>query len=221
MSGTWLSESGSNLTFSIIVHPLFILPEQQFLLNKVVALSVFDLLTELGLHVHIKWPNDIICEQGKLSGILIENILQGALIRSSVIGIGINLNQLLFPEGSGVATSLKLVTGKNYPVDETLNSFMVCFERRYSALYQALAVAGSGASSLAGQSQPGSVLDAAYLGALYGFLEYKTYEIAGQQVSGKIVGISGSGEVQLEYEGRVAAFWLKEIKLVTAGPSPF
>lgn len=217
MTGSWLSESGKNLTFSIIVHPSFVLPEQQFLLNKVVALSVFDLLSGIVDGLYIKWPNDIICSEGKLSGILIENILQGAAIKSSVIGIGINLNQIQFPEGSGQATSLKLVTGADYAPDLILNNFMVFFERRYSALCQALTgekPVGPGLRALVGT-------DADYLQALYGYQQEKKYEVAGRQIRGKIVGISESGEVLLESDGKTSAFWLKEIKLIPSGSSPF
>lgn len=236
MTGSWLSESGKNLTFSIIVHPSFVLPEQQFLLNKVVALSVFDLLSGIVDGLYIKWPNDIICSEGKLSGILIENILQGAAIKSSVIGIGINLNQIQFPEGSGQATSLKLVTGADYAPDLILNNFMVFFERRYSALCQALTgekPVGPGLRALVGQPEAANVenrvtmpepvfsTDADYLQALYGYQQEKKYEVAGRQIRGKIVGISESGELLLESDGKTSAFWLKEIKLIPSGSSPF
>ena len=202
MSASWHSETGKNLTFSVIVHPDYLLPEQQFKLNKVVALSVFDLFNELNLAVKIKWPNDIICSKGKLAGILIENILQGNMLKHAIIGIGINLNQTEFPDAAGSAVSLQRVTGKAYNLIEVLNLFMFHFGKRYVQLKRA------------GYGLP----DTEYLCNLLGYKKVCTYEINGLTVGGIITGIHETGELELEIQGQKRLFWLKEIRFIHEGP---
>lgn len=202
MSSSWLSETGKNLTFSIIVHPFHLSPDQQFKLNKVVALSVFDLFAEMNLEVKIKWPNDIICPEGKLGGILIENIIQGNTLKHAIIGIGINLNQTEFPDAAGSAVSVRQLTGINYDLIEVLNLLLFHFGKRYLQLKRA----------------EYGLIDTDYLKNLLGYNEICTYEIDGMQVAGIIRGILETGELELDFQGKIRLFWLKEIKFVHTGP---
>ncbi|HYH55846.1 MAG TPA: biotin--[acetyl-CoA-carboxylase] ligase, partial [Anseongella sp.] len=106
---TWLSEPGKNLTFSLILNCEFLPPAEQFCLSMAVSLGVLGTVKrELGKEALIKWPNDIYFGAKKLGGILIENVLMGSLLRSSVTGIGLNVNQTHFPRLEG-ATSFRLV----------------------------------------------------------------------------------------------------------------
>lgn len=71
----------------------------------------------------IKWPNDILSEKKKICGILIENTLKQQQIQSSIIGVGLNVNQTHFID-LPKASSLKLITGKTYNLTELLDSFL-------------------------------------------------------------------------------------------------
>src|ERR1035441_10550859 len=97
MGNAWETESGKNLTCSFILYPEFLEADKQFFLNMAVALAVKDFCEHV-LHdeIKIKWPNDIYYHDKKLGGILIENSISGNKISSSVIGIGINVNQTAF-----------------------------------------------------------------------------------------------------------------------------
>src|SRR5690606_33679434 len=94
---TWITEDSRNLTLSILHKPSFLLPRNQFYLNVVTALGVQQAVSRLlKVPVFVKWPNDIMTEGGKLAGVLIENQLQGQAITHSIVGIGLNVNQLQF-----------------------------------------------------------------------------------------------------------------------------
>ncbi|GAC1381539.1 MAG: biotin--[acetyl-CoA-carboxylase] ligase [Ginsengibacter sp.] len=114
----WKSEKGKNLTASFIVDLCPIAIYRQFELIVDISLACAELFKNRGAtDVQIKWPNDIYYNDKKAGGILIENVLRGNLIKTSVIGIGININQTDFPEGIN-ATSLALITGKEFDVKE-------------------------------------------------------------------------------------------------------
>ena len=94
----WESAPHKNLTFTTILYPKFLPARKQFLLNQVVSLSVFDTLQKyITEGLTIKWPNDIYVFDKKITGILIQNSLQGHTLQSSIVGIGLNVNQIDFP----------------------------------------------------------------------------------------------------------------------------
>ena len=94
----WTSAAGENLTFSILLYPgkggnPKVNAIGQFCLSIVSSLSVIDFLSSKNVQASIKWPNDIYVGNKKVCGMLIENCLSGTEVSSSIIGIGINLNQ--------------------------------------------------------------------------------------------------------------------------------
>ena len=115
----WESAPGLNLTFSIVIKPIKLKADRQFALSMLVAVALHDALNELGVEVRIKWPNDIYYQDLKVSGILINNNLQGDYVNSSVIGIGLNVNQLNFAYPGAV--SLRSVTGRYFDLNTVLN----------------------------------------------------------------------------------------------------
>src|SRR5262245_58697712 len=79
----WQSEKGKNLLLSIILKPSFLSPNRQFFLNQIVSLAVRDTVVDLTRNnkVRVKWPNDVICGDAKIAGILIESAIQGNIIQ--------------------------------------------------------------------------------------------------------------------------------------------
>src|SRR6201996_2639796 len=107
---TWHAEPGKNLTFSLLLNPIFLPVSQQFDLTRAISISVFDTLRPLlGDALKIKWPNDVYYGDKKLGGMLIENILSGNTIKHAIVGIGLNVNQEKFPETAVNATSVKQI----------------------------------------------------------------------------------------------------------------
>lgn len=100
----WHSESGQNLLISYIFKPDNLSVMQQVQLTWATSLALVETLAKFNIEAHVKWPNDIFVNGNKIAGILIENQLLGERIASSIIGIGLNVNQQNFGEFS--ATSM-------------------------------------------------------------------------------------------------------------------
>ena len=109
---SWLVAPNLNLTFSILLYPNTIKPQDHFLLNVIISLGIMDWLKSQQIPASIKWPNDLMISNKKIGGILIENSLNKTSIRQSIVGIGINVNQIIFPETlQDKASSIKKETG--------------------------------------------------------------------------------------------------------------
>ena len=120
MGTRWQVEEGKNLTCSVLMHMKGFVLDDSFYISMITSLSIVKTLQGLGIpKLHVKWPNDILAEDKKVCGILIENIIKSTTIDSSVIGFGLNVNQTQF-EDLPNASSLKIITGKLYNLDEIL-----------------------------------------------------------------------------------------------------
>lgn len=117
---TWESESGKNLTFSIVLYPTALEAKKQFILSMLAALSCHEALSDYTDGFSIKWPNDIYWKDKKIGGILIENELEGKYITQSIIGIGLNINQEVFHSDAPNPISLKQVIGTEVNLQEVL-----------------------------------------------------------------------------------------------------
>ena len=95
-TNSWESERGENLLFSLVVRPKSLEASRAFALSEALSLAISDALSSYVEGVSIKWPNDIYCGQRKMTGILIENELAGTLVRRSILGVGLNVNQKRF-----------------------------------------------------------------------------------------------------------------------------
>lgn len=120
----WESEPEKNLLFSILVVPQKLHARAQFLISKAVSVALIQTLKPHVPGVQIKWPNDIYVGEGKLAGILIENMLQQEHIRYSVVGIGLNVNQELFHSDAPNPVSLFQLTGTVLDIQSILNDFI-------------------------------------------------------------------------------------------------
>ncbi|MBK8698654.1 MAG: biotin--[acetyl-CoA-carboxylase] ligase [Saprospiraceae bacterium] len=129
----WLSEPHKNLTVSLIVYPSFLHISDQFYLSMAVALGIIDYVeAKLCRTAHIKWPNDIYVGDDKLGGILIVNQLQGSTLSSSILGIGLNINQNHFPEEVPNGTSFQRITGAQFDLHDELIQLCIHLEKRYN-----------------------------------------------------------------------------------------
>lgn len=121
----WESEKGKNLLMSVLLYPN-LSPSEQFLITEWISLSITDFLIDT-LHlkeITIKWPNDIYVKDKKIAGILIEHSIEGTKINYSMAGIGLNINQEIFPDYIPNPTSIKLETATKYPIKKAMNKIM-------------------------------------------------------------------------------------------------
>jgi BirA family biotin operon repressor/biotin-[acetyl-CoA-carboxylase] ligase len=197
---SWLGEANKNVAFSLILHPSFLHADEQFLLTKVASLAVSDLMAELlpvqASAIRIKWPNDIYAAGSKIAGILIENSIGNHWIQSSVIGIGLNVNQEHFNTESFRASSVKMLGGKEYDLHAVVERLCEFLEARYLQL----------------KTNRREQLDHAYLKRLYQLDEWKFYTTNHTQFEGKIRSVSETGKLQVElHTSEIKEFDLKEI----------
>lgn len=127
---SWEAEPGKNLTFSILFTPAGIHPREQFSISEATVLGICDYLASHGVKGMVKWPNDVYVGDKKIAGILIENSLCGAEILSSIIGVGINVNQKVFLSDAPNPVSLSLLTGLDYDLGEETRTVARSIEKR-------------------------------------------------------------------------------------------
>ncbi len=125
----WCSERGANVLLSLLYRPaVMIHPRDQFAVSMAVSLAVVELLAEYGIRALIKWPNDIYVSDSKIAGILIENGFTGSRIEWSIVGMGLNINQSVFPPEVPNPVSIKMATEHEYDpavVSEALSEHVV------------------------------------------------------------------------------------------------
>jgi len=194
---TWEAAAGMNLTFSILVKPTFLFVKNQFYLTIITSLAVIDFLKDQSVaEVKIKWPNDILVGKKKIAGILIENSLQQETIQQSIVGIGLNINQNNF--AFSTATSLAIVKNQDFDLNQSLNSLMKNFEKRYLQL----------------RSGKLAELKSEYLENLFSLNESQTFISNGKELEGTIEDVDENGELMVLINGEKRNYNLKEISFV-------
>lgn len=131
----WQSQSGKNLLLSILLRPGCALEVSgQFLLSQAVALSIHSAMECYGVETRLKWPNDVYAGNRKLGGILVELDYSGAFVEQAIVGIGLNVNQAEFPPMDRVPVSMKMLLGRDIPVEDVLHDVLCLFNRYYNEL---------------------------------------------------------------------------------------
>ena len=225
----WESETGKNLTFSLIIQPKHIEPKNQFLISQAVSVGIVKYLKCMGgcktRPYNIKWPNDIFVGMKKIAGILIENTIQGNQVLFSVIGVGLNVNQTEFSKNAGNPTSLSLINKAQYDLETELEELVMLIESELDFL----------------KFDNGKDCQTRYLEHLLFFNEEREYNVyvgtdcksapanpdisAGsmsapakkewRKITGKIIGVNGFGFLQIQTKtGTIFECDIKEIVYV-------
>ena len=127
-TNTWESERGKNLLFSIKIHPKEIAASKQFHISMAVSLAITEALGQYIGDLSIKWPNDIYWRNGKICGILIENTLQGNVIKDSIIGVGLNVNQRHFQSEAPNPVSIWQICEQETNRELLLQNILKCMD---------------------------------------------------------------------------------------------
>lgn len=190
----WEAEPDKNITLSLILKPVFLSIHQQFYLTISISLAVLDTIhCFVPDSVKIKWPNDILAENKKLAGILIENSISGYNLQHSVVGIGLNVNQKKFRHPQ--ATSLANVTNTTYNKISVSEKLMEHIEARYLQL----------------KNNRLDKLKFDYLQHLYCYQAPHLFLINKEQTQGIIVGIDETGRLAVQIKDTLRYFNFKEI----------
>jgi len=128
----WANKPSLNLAFSVYKRFINFSVNEKFMLNILSSISVYEVLKKYKLNnLTIKWPNDIMTENKKIAGILIENSVRGNKINHSVIGVGININQSQFLDLPN-ATSVFLESGKKHSVEKIAVELKDAFKKNFT-----------------------------------------------------------------------------------------
>ena len=196
----WESEPGQNLTFSLVLYPSFLAPEAQFYLNKIIALGLADLVSEVLPErddIRIKWPNDIYIGNEKVAGTLIQNGVKGSEFDFSVIGIGLNVNQESFSGEAANPVSLQTMSHFAFDLENLFRQTLTKLEFRYNQLFRG------------GQKE----IDHDYLDRLFRIHQLAGYIYKGKSIRASITGVNRYGQLILEIPGeKIMECDLKEIK---------
>ncbi|MEL6673671.1 MAG: biotin--[acetyl-CoA-carboxylase] ligase [Bacteroidota bacterium] len=197
----WVSAPGQNLTFSLIYYPRFLLAQEVFSLSKVICLGLRDAISTClpWQEVLIKWPNDLLINQQKIAGILIENLLEGARLKACVAGIGLNVNQTQFDANlSPPPTSMRKFADADLNLEEVLETVFSHVEKYYLMLRE-----GNKAK-----------LDRTYLEHLYAYQEPHVFRAQEKLFTGVIQGVDRYGRLAIMIEQELAYFDIKEVSFV-------
>ncbi|MEJ2005936.1 MAG: biotin--[acetyl-CoA-carboxylase] ligase [Cyclobacteriaceae bacterium] len=195
MGNSWESEPGKNLTFRIVLYTKILSLSFQFRLTQSVSLGILKTLHPFAPGFSVKWPNDIYHNDTKMGGILIQNVLAGSNIDHSIIGIGLNINQLIF--SSPNATSLAKITGTLHSLNDLLGELAVDIEKYFLEL----------------KNNRHDSLHRNYINQLYRFGEDHLFK-AEDVFSGRIIDVRPSGELVVETLNGERNFWFKEIEFM-------
>ena len=196
----WESEHSKNLICSVYKKNINIKVQDQFVISALVSLALIKTLRKVNLsNIHIKWPNDIMSDNKKICGILIENIVKENYIKDTVIGIGLNVNQTIFNNLPNAA-SIKNLIGTTCSIDEILKDLVKNIKYYFNEL---------------DKSSINSIFKK-YEDALFRINKPSTFKNSkGEVFSGYIKGVSRSGKLNVMLEDNlVESYDLKEISML-------
>lgn len=190
----WHSQADKNLLFSLVFFP-DIKAVQHFSLSMIISLAISDYLILKGVEAIIKWPNDIVYENKKIAGILIENSILGDTIKSCIVGVGLNLNQIDFPVELSNPISLQNLTSITYDID---NEILIISDIIIS-VYERL------------KNKSFDEIRLMYLKRLYKFGQKSLYKTGDITFEATIKNVDNDGYLIMDCDGFEQRFYFKEI----------
>jgi BirA family biotin operon repressor/biotin-[acetyl-CoA-carboxylase] ligase len=142
MDRSWEANPGSSVMASVLLRPSFTESSGIGWLSLMTSLAISQAISELGPSPKIKWPNDVLVADKKLSGILAE---ASADLSCVVVGFGINVNQTKAQLPVETATSLFIETGRSSDRDQLLAAVIKNLRQLYLEL-----TAASGDATISG-----------------------------------------------------------------------
>jgi BirA family transcriptional regulator, biotin operon repressor / biotin---[acetyl-CoA-carboxylase] ligase len=203
----WESESGKNITMTLILKPTFLKAIDQFKLNMAVSIGIYNGICnflenqtslQLNENLKIKWPNDIYIGNSKIGGILIENNILGSNINTTIIGIGLNVNQLSFSNANASSLKSKLGCMEDFSLELLMETIFEHIEQIYLEL----------------KTMEFSELQSKYHSLLFRKDEWHPFLRNGILFNGKIVGVDQYGKLILDTIDGEQGFDFKEISFV-------
>lgn len=202
-SNSWESAKGMNLTFSVAFDMSWLPAAEQFLLSQLVPLSMLEVIDNYlpNEQLKIKWPNDLYFDGRKLGGILINSTISGNYLGSSIVGIGLNVNQMSFIDWPTHPISMKMISGKDCDLE--------------SLLHEIVNHLGKVIEDVANGLQTITSINNRYFARLFRYHEWADYKVGSQRLRLFMTGIDPFGRLQLIDEAQQAhCYDIKEIRFV-------
>jgi BirA family biotin operon repressor/biotin-[acetyl-CoA-carboxylase] ligase len=167
-------------------------------LHKISSLAVLDAVRYFthSDEVTIKWPNDIYVGRKKIAGILTKNVISGNVIKSSVIGIGLNVNQQHFSDQLPNPVSMKMINGETFEIRQILDRICKYFNYYYNLLHE----------------NNSDKVDELYLNTLLNHRTEAKYRVGEDIFTGMIEGVTEYGRLQVKHGNQIREFDIKEIE---------
>ena len=192
----WQSEKGKNLIISILKKNIKTKVQDQFEINMRISMAVLITLNTFGIpNLSVKWPNDILSDNKKISGVLIQLIVKKEIIKQAIIGIGVNVNQTHFnnlPQSS----SMKSITGTAFDI-EALTTELMTQLKHYFDVTNTDKLMTEYESVLFRKNKPSTFVN-----------------IQGVSFVGTIQGVSKRGMLRVKSEKVIEEFDLKSIQML-------
>ena len=132
---TWYGGEYENICGTFVLTPNCNIKQIENLTILIAQCLVATIKDLYDIQLDIKYPNDLMCNGKKVSGILTESVTNKEIVKYIFIGIGIDVNQIIFtPEIEQIATSLKKEYNKEFNREEIISSFFNIFEKEYKKL---------------------------------------------------------------------------------------
>lgn len=191
----WVTQPGMHLALSIIIQPDNMTASELPLLSMKTSLALVRVLKHENnsLLTTIKWPNDIYANGKKIAGILIENSLSSSKVQHSILGIGMNVNEKVFPDDLPNATSLFLLTKKEYDIKKLAEKVRLAVMHILDEISE--------------------TWKTEYDDFIYGAGQIMSFEEKGELVAARVLGVDFDGRIILEKaDGSRKSYFAHEIK---------
>lgn len=195
----WEAQRGKNLLFSILLRPQNIKASDGFAIQQIVSLSILKTLSQYTAGFSIKWPNDIYWKDKKICGFITENTITGENIDTSVVGIGINLNQRAFISTAPNPVSLWQIINRESSAQEIMEQItaeIIAGIEKYDA-------------------ESSTAVNREYMNSMYRASGLYPYISNGREFRAMICSVTPQGELILcEEDGTISSYRFKEVKYI-------
>jgi BirA family biotin operon repressor/biotin-[acetyl-CoA-carboxylase] ligase len=199
-SNTWESEPNKNLLCSVLLEFHFVKIEHQAYINMAISIALQTVIKNIiQKNCFIKWPNDIYIEHKKIAGILIENAIQGTVLKQTIIGIGLNVNQIFFENKNAI--SLKNILNHDLEIETILHQLT----HEINIVYQTLKKGNY------------NQISEQYNQLLYRKNENCQFIVNSNICEGTIVNVNNYGLLQVIIDNKLQEFAHKEIAMINVG----
>lgn len=190
----WQTGQQKQFISTVFLDTAFLSVQFHAYLNKAIALSVHHAIQSVGLHdVMIKWPNDLLVNERKMGGILIEGILEGSVLKGVLVGVGVNLTATGVERSTSFEEQHVPCEPKQF-LDVWMDQLTHWFEQVKQMQFEHI--------------------DMKYHDYLWRLNEKHLYLRDGQEIMGELKGVNQQGDAEVQFEDSLEVFGIQQIQFI-------